>query len=192
MAQNYFKGEIYYIYPRETVGCEQMGGRPGIIVSNDIGNNHSKIVEVVFLTTKEKKPLPTHVEINSGKCRSIALCEQIETVSKERIGDYINSVTQNELKELDRAMLISLDINCNLKGSKKFEAWEKLIEEMEIEENSNIEMEQDKKDSQGIIPLSEPVTVSIETSPEYIRACTERDIYKELYMNLLNESRRTA
>ena len=190
MEKEVFKGEIYYIYPRETVGCEQTGGRPGIIVSNDVGNEHSKIVEIVYLTTKEKKPLPTHVEINSANRRSTALCEQIETVSKERIGDYINSVTQNELNEIERALLISLDINCNVKSSKKLEAWEKLIEEWENVEYVSVKnMEEIIPKPQVIFPLIQP---EIATNPEYIKACTERDVYKELYLSLLSESRRTA
>ena len=115
----YFKGEIYYIHPGEAVGCEQSGGRPGIIVSNDMGNEFSKVVEVVYLTTRNKKPLPTHVEINSAKCKSIALCEQIETVSKDRIGNYINSVTMNEMKKLNEAMMVSLGIDVNVKGTKQ-------------------------------------------------------------------------
>lgn len=31
------------------------GARPGIIVSNDVGNKHAPIVEVVYLTSREKK-----------------------------------------------------------------------------------------------------------------------------------------
>lgn len=184
MAQTFFKGEIYYIYPRDTVGNEQMGGRPGIIVSNDMANEFSNIVEVVFLTTKEKKPLPTHVEINSSKVRSTALCEQIETVSKERIGNYINSVTQNELKEIEKALLVSLGINSNLNGTKKLEAWEKLIQEWE----------KDEKPMEEVIPVQVPTNiptvaekVNMEDEPLYVRVCAERDIYKELYMGLLAE-----
>lgn len=200
MSQKYYRGEIYYIFPKDAVGSEQMGSRPGIIVSNDMGNEHSKIVEVVYLTTRDKKPLPTHVEINSARHQSIALCEQIETVSKERIGNYINSVTQNELNEIERALLVSLDINCNIKGSKKLEAWEKLIEEwenteevlVELEEVSEEVMEEIIKTQPAPILLSEPVQVNLEADPRYIQVCTQRDVYKELYMNLLKEIRKTA
>ena len=40
------------------------GGRPAVIISNDIGNNAGPVLEIVYLTTQEKKPLPTHVKIN--------------------------------------------------------------------------------------------------------------------------------
>lgn len=183
------------------------GGRPGIIVSNDMGNEFSRIVEVVYLTTREKKPLPTHVEINSSKYPSIAMCEQIHTVSKDRIGSYINSVSQNELKELDRAMLVSLGINSNLKGCKKLETWEKLIEEwdstgeikttyehVETEEKAEPkkDMEEILREDKETITPPEPVYVAIENDPKYIRVCAERDIYKELYMSLVHGDRKTA
>lgn len=53
-----YRGDIYYIMPFYTVtGSEQRAGRPGVVVSNDINNRHSPNVEIVFLTSQEKKPL---------------------------------------------------------------------------------------------------------------------------------------
>ena len=102
------RGDIYYIMPCETVGCEQAGGRPGIIVSNELNNMYSRTVEVVLLTTRAKKPLPTHVPINSARHPSTALCEQITTVAKERIGSYVGRVTPAEQQEVDAALLRSI------------------------------------------------------------------------------------
>lgn len=187
MVEKYFRGEIYYIYPREAVGSEQTGGRPGIIVSNDMGNEYSRTVEVVFLTTRDKKPLPTHVFINSARQRSIALCESIHTVDKERIGDFINSVTEAELNEVERAILVGLDIHSNIKGSKKLEAWSKLIESWESDnEEEPTEVKPEVIPKPVNITLNEMEIVEIETNPKYIKACAERDVYKELYLELRN------
>ena len=140
--------------------------------------------------------MPTHVKINSANIPSIALCEQITTVSKKRIGQYINSVTQNELQEIDRAMLLSLDINSNIKGSKVLEAWGKMLDEM-LEEGDEYRLS--KKVMEEDIPVPKvpntpmvPFSVNIEMDPKYIQVCTQRDVYKELYMNLVKEIRRTA
>lgn len=90
------RGDMYYVYRSGTVvGSEQDTGRPAVIVSNNIGNEKSEIVECVFLTTQEKRPMPTHVEIMC-KEKSTALCEQINTISKERLGDYIGACTKEE------------------------------------------------------------------------------------------------
>lgn len=195
--QMYHRGQIYYVYPRgyEYTGSEQGGGRPAIIVSNDVGNEFSRVVEVVFLTTREKKPLPTHVKINSSRCPSIALCEQIETVDKERIGNYINEISQAELKGIEKAILISLDIATNIRGSKALETWRRMMETWEEENtpeeatipSSEGEKEAEKGMEEAELPASEPTegSISLEAAPEYIRMKTERDVYKEMYMNLL-------
>ena len=80
------RGDIFYISRYETTGSEQEGGRPAIIVSNDICNKYSSTVSVVYLTTREKKEMPTHVTINSSKKVSTALCEQVQTVARENHG----------------------------------------------------------------------------------------------------------
>lgn len=195
--QMYHRGQIYYVYPRgyEYTGSEQGGGRPAIIVSNDVGNEYSSVVEVVFLTTREKKPLPTHVKIISSRCPSIALCEQIETVDKGRIGNYINEISQAELKGIEKAILISLDIATNIRGSKALETWRKMMESWEDEstpEEATISSSEDAKEAEkgmevAEIPASKQTeeNIDLEAAPEYIRMKTERDVYKEMYMNLL-------
>ena len=113
MCDECYRGEIYYIMSGEAIGCEQYGGRPGIIVSNEMNNRHSDTVEVVFLTTKRKKPLPPHVRINSAKYPSTALCEQITTVAKERLDDYIGKLSAYEELALNVALMTSIALNAN-------------------------------------------------------------------------------
>lgn len=104
------RGDIFFIQPGSSVGCEQYAGRPGIIVSNDLNNKHSTVVEVVYLTTAPKKDLPTHVTVRSSPKGGVALCESIYSVSTERIGDYAGHVTQEEMANIEIALLISLGI----------------------------------------------------------------------------------
>lgn len=109
--QECYRGDIFYITDSKyCVGSEQKGGRPGIIVSNDKANKSSPNVEIVYLTSQEKKPLPTHVDVIC-KVPSTALCENIQTVSKERLGAFIKSCTTKELKNIDEALAISLGLS---------------------------------------------------------------------------------
>lgn len=105
-----YRGDIFYITQFPCVGSEQNSGRPGVIVSNDTANKYSPNVEIVFLTSQEKKPLPTHVPV---MCRvpSTALCENIQTVSKDRLSTFIKSCTTKELKNIDNALRVSLGIS---------------------------------------------------------------------------------
>lgn len=103
-----YRGDIFIVKEANgSVGSEQKGNRPAIVVSNDIGNHYSNICEVVYLTSRKKKPLPTHVSILL-KTPSTALCEQISTVSKDRLVKYMRTCTYEEMKKIDNAILISL------------------------------------------------------------------------------------
>lgn len=104
------RGDIYYIEKYPVVGSEQQAGRPAIVVSNKENNRHSNTVEVVYLTTRPKTDLPTHVHIESSAKPSTALCEQVTTVSVERLGDYAGHLTDREMTQVDIALLVSLDL----------------------------------------------------------------------------------
>lgn len=106
------RGDIFYVSGGYATGSEQRPGRPAIAVSNDQNNEHSPTVEMVYLTTKPKRDLPTHVLVKSMSRDSIAICEQITTVSVERLGEFCGSVSKSELADLDRAMAISLGLGC--------------------------------------------------------------------------------
>lgn len=101
------RGDIWFVDYEKSNGSEQHGIRPAIIVSNDVGNLYSPIVEVVWLTTADKKLLPTHVRIDGW---GTALCEQIHTVDKNRLLDFKRMITEKEMLHVNRAMMISLGI----------------------------------------------------------------------------------
>lgn len=104
-----YRGDIVWVAETKAVGSEQKGERPALIVSNNTANEHAPVVTVVWLTTQEKKPLPTHCEVKATE-KSTALCENITTVSKERIGEFIRSATYTEMEAVDRCILIALDL----------------------------------------------------------------------------------
>lgn len=106
------RGDIFYIRHAHTVGSEieTKNARPAIVVSNNSLNHHSGVVEVVFLTTAPKKDMPTHVEINATGVKSTALCEQVNSVAVERIGDFCGECTEEEMAGIDKALLTSLGI----------------------------------------------------------------------------------
>lgn len=109
---SYKRGEIFYIERAgDSYGSEQQAGRPAIVVSNDKNNEYSSTLEVVYLTTQPKTELPTHIDIRSTKKNSIALCEQIHTVSVQRVGDFVGNCSEYEMQMIDAALLISLGID---------------------------------------------------------------------------------
>lgn len=61
---------------------------------------------------KTKAALPTHVAImTSGlKTESTVLLEQIRTIDKARLGEYIGRLDSKTLAAVDRAIVVSLGI----------------------------------------------------------------------------------
>lgn len=110
------RGEIFYMTFKEQTGSEQQGGRPVIVVSNETCNKFSPTVTVVPLTTKGKKPLPTHVELNveglpvygticASKCKACLITGSAVTLvtalcakSKKRFA-YSSISTQKQQKQ---------------------------------------------------------------------------------------------
>lgn len=113
MKRQILRGELYYADLEPVLGSEQGGERPVVILQNNKGNHYSPTVIVAPLTTKTGKPiLPTHVEVNTEGLRStsIVLLEQIKTIDKQRIIRYIGMVSQKDMRLIDQAILVSLEI----------------------------------------------------------------------------------
>lgn len=184
----YHRGEIFFINEGESSGSEQGGARPGIIVSNDIGNKHAPIVEVVYLTSREKKMMPTHVRIKSSPIPSIALCEQIETVYKKRIGKYLAKATMDEMKQIDKALAVSIGLGGNMKMSDYVREWAEAFKEPDPDPIEEKAMQ--------ILETAEPVPIQIperlfdkerikELEKDLIRAEAERGVFQKLYKEQL-------
>lgn len=107
------RGEVFYITSKnDTVGSEQRNGRPAVVVSNNECNTHSTVIEVCYLTLQEKTPLPTHVFIDRGACiNSTVLCEQVTSISKERVGDFMCRLPDDIMDKVDMAIVKSLDLS---------------------------------------------------------------------------------
>lgn len=88
----FHRGEIYHILPEDNeTGSEQYSGRPAIIVSNEANNKFAPTLEVVYLTTKPKKALPTHVSIE-------AAMHQNEGIGANRLMKACNEMEEFEAK----------------------------------------------------------------------------------------------
>ena len=103
------RGEIYYAELNPVIGSEQGGFRPVLIIQNDIGNKYSPTVIIAPITSKqEKNNLPTHVflsNVNTALPKdSIILLEQIRTIDKSRLRDYIFKLSKKAMRKVNRAI----------------------------------------------------------------------------------------
>lgn len=108
------RGEIYMISLDGARGSEQGGYRPGIIIQNDVGNKFSPTTIVAFITSHlNKRHLPTHVNVSSDcglYIKSTVMLEQIRTIDKDRLVNYVGMVDAHTMTQIDNALKISLGL----------------------------------------------------------------------------------
>ena len=110
--RSFRRGEIYVADLSPYVGSEQGGIRPVIILQNNLGNIFSPTLIVAPLTSKYKKRnLPTHYlieDVEELKTTSLVLLEQIKTIDKRRITEYVGQASKDDIKNIEKAFTISL------------------------------------------------------------------------------------
>ena len=110
------RGDIYMAGLDPVIGSEQGGYRPVVIIQNDTGNQHAPTVIAVPVTSSgSKPPMPTHALLPAGEGGlwrdSTALCEQVRTLEKARLGRRLGAVGADALRNIEKALQVSLDIN---------------------------------------------------------------------------------
>ena len=109
--------QIYFLNLNPVKGSEQAGTRPCIVVSSDVVNN---LNQVTVLPITSMKPAyttiyPNEVFLTKGVTLlpkdSIALAHQIRSVDKQRLFNYVNTLTdENLISEIQDAIKCQLDL----------------------------------------------------------------------------------
>ena len=114
---NIKRGEIYLVNLGNQKGSIQSGKRPVIIISNNMNNKYSPIVNVLPITSKTKNNIPVHVRIGveSGLIKeSTILAEQNIPINKDQIIKYVGKCNKYKMYEIEKALLIQNGINLNI------------------------------------------------------------------------------
>ena len=194
------RGEIYFIKNnKQEGGNKPCPDRPAVIVSNDMLNATSSVVEVVYMTTQPWNDMPTHVITRGMGSPSTITCEQIYSVNKFRLGQYAGTLSDDELKAVDAALAISLGIDFDApeqaqretvktvevekvveKGGMREPTEEELDKLLDARANKRFEeaMEEARRTPVQLLPVP--------ADPAVVKAETERDIYHKLYEDMLN------
>ncbi|HIZ81915.1 MAG TPA: type II toxin-antitoxin system PemK/MazF family toxin [Candidatus Mediterraneibacter pullistercoris] len=109
------RGDIFYADLSPVVGSEQGGIRPVLVIQNNVGNKHSPTVICAAITSKmNKAKMPTHIEISTKDYKivknSVILLEQIRTIDKQRLKEYICHIDGRMMQRVDQAIKISLEL----------------------------------------------------------------------------------
>lgn len=110
------RGEVYKCNLGQNIGSEECKERPCVIIQYDAGNTKSPNTIVAPITHSNSK-LPIVIPI-ADKYNSDGdvildgnvLLGNIICVSKARLGEFITNLETDEIKRIDEAIAISLDI----------------------------------------------------------------------------------
>lgn len=109
------RGNVFIADLDPTIGSEQYGRRPVVILSNDLNNKYSPTILVAPLTKIIKKTkLPTHIMIKKNnflKYDSLILLEQLRTIDKTRLTAFKGRVDKITLEKINNGLIESQDID---------------------------------------------------------------------------------
>lgn len=97
------RGEVLWAQLNPTLGHEQSGQRPVVVLSHDVFNERSGTVIAVAVSSQEPRTgFPLTMEITSAKLpkRSWVKISQIRTLSVERLGKKLGRVAPEELERI--------------------------------------------------------------------------------------------
>lgn len=95
------RGDVVWANLDPTLGHEQAGMRPVLVLSHDIFNDRSGTVIAVALTSQEPKAgFPLTFELTDSKLpkRSWVKISQIRTLSTIRIGKKLGKASEDEIE----------------------------------------------------------------------------------------------
>jgi len=110
------RGDVYWATLSPRSGSEQAGRRPVIVVSRDAFNLapewRSVIVIPVSTSASQARRGPTAVLLSAGigglAQDSIALCHQVTTLDRGKLGALLGSLTTAEMQEVENGLRIAL------------------------------------------------------------------------------------
>lgn len=106
--------EVWRVDFEPVRGHEQGRIRPALILSNDVLNHGpAELVTVVPITTRAR-PLRSYLAIappeGGLKQESFIICDQVRTISKERLGKRYGAVSAATMLEVERRVKFLLDL----------------------------------------------------------------------------------
>ena len=91
------QGDVVFLDFNPTIGHEQKGFRPAVVISTNIFNINTKMVMVCPITSNEKE-FPTHYKLEETKnIQGSVLCEHIRSIDYEiRNLKFIEKLSNND------------------------------------------------------------------------------------------------
>jgi len=111
-----FRGDIWLVDWSPSRGSEQSGMRPALVVQTDAANQNPRYPNVIVAAISTKgKDVPFHVPLtpegsNGLSENSWCKCEQILTISKDRLARRLGRVDDRLMKQVEDALRLVLGL----------------------------------------------------------------------------------
>ncbi|MBW1784267.1 MAG: type II toxin-antitoxin system PemK/MazF family toxin [Deltaproteobacteria bacterium] len=108
------RGEVWWVDWSPDRGSEQAGRRPALVVQTNPANHNPDYPNTIVVTiSRQARDVPFHVRVeptarNGLSSQSFIKCEQILTISKERLETRMGCVTEVQLEQVNAAMRMVL------------------------------------------------------------------------------------
>ena len=106
------RGDIWTVDLDPVRGHEQAGRRPALVISVDLFNHGPAELVVILPITSKAKGIPLHVCLTPPeggvKAVSYVKCEDIRSVSKQRLAKYLGRVAPQTMQEVEEKLAVLL------------------------------------------------------------------------------------
>ena len=104
------RGDVYWVALDPALGTGIKKTRPAVVVSNDSANAFGLRVVVLPVTSNVSSLFPGETLVSVGGKPGRVLGDQIRSVDKKRLRGRLGSLTREELRAVDAALRITLDL----------------------------------------------------------------------------------
>ena len=111
---NWTRGDVVLVNLDPAIGSEPNKKRPCVVIQNDVGNKFSPVTIVAAITDEtnvpKRYPVDVPVKMSEGGLvkNSVVQCNLIRCVDGERIVQNLGRLSPATMREVDRALMISL------------------------------------------------------------------------------------
>jgi len=103
-----FRGEIWLVNLDPTLGREQAGTRPALVISENLFNQSYADLVIVIPITSQNKNIRSHVPVAKGEggltLESYAKCEDVRSISKQRLKKRLGKVSEQTVEKIEEKL----------------------------------------------------------------------------------------